>query len=132
MKISAAMSDLALRFCLEEIFYSRRFDELTELLSAEARLTGISGDPGWILERQDSRTCTNYRAVVDSEVGFTPQDSECVVSEAEFAAILRERLEELVDATGKKLKIRRALLALREDLSPLFAALLRLSSQPRA
>jgi hypothetical protein len=122
------MDHPALRFCLDEIFLSRRFDDLEELLDDASETAGIEGDPGWRLERlEGSAARPLYRAAVDAEAGVFRDDTICIADERTVARMARSMFDELFDVTGKKVDVRRAITSLKAELAPLLAALQRAS-----
>ncbi|MEI9997636.1 MAG: hypothetical protein WDM91_23780 [Rhizomicrobium sp.] len=53
-------ADAALKFSLDSLLGDERVDDLVALLSADSRVGGLEGEPGWIIEKREEGQTLGY------------------------------------------------------------------------
>ncbi len=89
--------DAAAKFSLRAILEEARLDDLERLLTANDRISGVGGEPGWQLDRSDAAepSAMSFHARVDPE-SFALGHPEASYSAARFWAILQPMLNAFV------------------------------------
>lgn len=91
-----ADQDAAMKFCLNAVLMDRRFADLQVLLSDDAEVGGMAGEPGWVIEHRhadeiagdaDWPAWSRFRAFVDPD-NYVLGYPECFCNQAAFEKLL--------------------------------------------